>query len=138
MDVELLDTFRQIDTFYPPNQMWWILNGLILATIYLIGGNMIRYSIIFVQLLVIIYILQIANFAKEPKITRGPSSVSKKTYEGLIAELRGLRQYNFSMCFTKLEVRGQNEYCWAYNVLDIVLYDQNPEWEMFKELEESK
>ena len=96
--------------------------------------------IILTQALIIIYILQTAIAKPVVKANRTPSVVFKGSYSDLIEELRGLRRYNFEMCFTKLEVRDQNEYCWGYQILDVVLHNKAEDLidEIIKEREESK
>ena len=97
---------------------------------------MIKYVVITIQFLIIVYLLQIAN--AESKVNRAPSQIVTvpTQYESLLEELISIRKYNFSICFSKLEIRRQDEYCWAYNVLDVVLHGKTTE--IFDEIEKEK
>lgn len=98
---------------------------------------MIKSIIILIQFLALIYILQIAN--AESKVNRAPSQITTvpTQYESLLEELISLRKYNFSLCFSMLEVKNQNDYCWGYQILDVVLHGKTEDLidEIIKERE---
>lgn len=84
---------------------------------------MIKYIVITIQFLVIVYLLQIANAGT--KVNRAPSQIVTvpTQYEKLVEELLSLRQFTFGLCFNEnVDISTQNEYCYAYNVLDVALY----------------